>query len=195
MRARSATRLTSVHSSRIIRYEMLEAGTPIDASSLIYLAKADAFRLLELCEGPIAVPPTVWDEVVDAGERRGAAEVPRVRRALESGWLRMAPLTPAARRRAGAIRRAYSLGAGESEVIASATRSGLVVLDEGRATRVAETLNLLPVPTILLPVIGRERQLLDESEALELLERLAVVSAARAEQLIHLQRRIRRHTG
>src|SRR5882672_7019757 len=99
---------------------MDEPGIPADASSLIYLAKADLLREMRTCLGPVVVPATVWAEAVDAGERTGRTDPSRIRSALAEGWLRMTQLDQEVSNEAHAISTRYGLGRGESQVLAVA---------------------------------------------------------------------------
>ncbi|MBI5709836.1 MAG: hypothetical protein HZC42_05935 [Candidatus Eisenbacteria bacterium] len=173
---------------------MEKAGSPADASTLIYLAKAEAFELAWKCVGRLAVPPSVWRESVEAGDRKGAVEVARIRLAHESGLVRRVQLSTRTATRAREIAARYLLGSGESEVLALGGRGGRVIVDEGRATRVAESLGLVPVSTLFLPVLGAARGRLGEPSAVELLRRLAGITGARADVTILLERLIRRNS-
>jgi len=172
---------------------MRRAGTPADASTLIYLAKAEAFELAWKCVGSLAIPPSVWRESVESGERRGALEVAVIRLAHEKGSIKR--IEPSAREaaRARELAARYLLGMGESEVLAMGRRGGRVMVDEGRATRVAEALGLIPISTLLLPVLGTAQRGLDGSLAVDLLHRLAIVTGARADVTLRLEQLIRRH--
>ncbi len=103
---------------------------PGDASTLIYLAKADAFTEASTCIRTILVTPAVWREAVEEGERIGAPEVGRIRAAQERGLLRRVALSPDAEVEAEAIRASHRLGLGESEVWEKA-RSSLSGEDSG----------------------------------------------------------------
>jgi predicted nucleic acid-binding protein len=166
-------------------------GIPGDASILIYLAKADAFQVAHSCVGTILVPPSVWREAVDEGERIGAVEVPRIRTAAEAGWLRRVELSEREEVLAATIAGVDRLGVGESEVIALAGRGGWAILDEGRAARVAEARGIKVVSTLFLPVVGRRARTLEEDEAIDLLRRLAVVIGPRAEVVYAIEQHLR----
>ena len=71
---------------------------------------------------------------------------------------------------------------------------GRALVDEGRATRVAESLGLVPVSTLLLPAIGAAEGKLEGTAAMELLHRLASVTGARADVIVRLERIIRGQT-
>ena len=67
---------------------MASAGEiPADASSMIYVAKANAFELLHRVFPRVDVPPAVWREAVIRGEEKGAPEVIRIRQAERRAWL------------------------------------------------------------------------------------------------------------
>lgn len=163
-------------------------GVPADASSLIYLAKADAFAEASRAVGPLLVPPAVWAEAVVGGERIAAAEVPRIR---ATSAIRRVSLAAAWVSLARTIAREHRLGAGESEVLALGHDAGPVLLDEGRATRVARALGVMSFSTLFVPLVGLRDAALEEEEALSLLRRLAVVTGARAETVFELEKHLR----
>lgn len=164
---------------------------PADASSLIYLAKASAFEQASACVPALVAPPAVWSEAVDAGRRIGAPEVDRIVQAHERGFVRRAEPADELAQRSAAIALEHRLGAGESEVLALAGPREVVVVDEGRATRVALSLGLVPVSTLFLPVLGRRRGTLDEAESIALLRRLAVVTGASADATFAIEEVLR----
>jgi predicted nucleic acid-binding protein len=165
---------------------------PTDASTLIYLAKADTFAEAEACVGRMAVPPSVWREAVDAGERLGYPDVPRIRAAEQVRILGRVELTASQQDVAAAIAAEHRLGVGESEVLALATSGGRALVDEGRAARAAHALGIVPVSTLFLPVLGRRRRALSTREATDLLRKLAIVTGARAEVVFELELHIRK---
>jgi predicted nucleic acid-binding protein len=165
----------------------------VDASTLIYVAKAGAFDGVARCVETLAVPPAVWEESVVAGERIGAAEVGAIRAAEGRARLRRVRLQPSAARTADRIAAEHRLGRGESEVLALAlAQDRVAVIDEGRATRVAQALGLLPISTLFLPLVGRRRGSLARDAALDLLRRLAAVTGARADAVFAIERVITR---
>ena len=170
---------------------MTQEGIPGDASTLIYLAKADAFEAARRCVGTILVPPSVWREAVDQGERIGAVEVPRIRAAAEGEALRRVELTEREEVLAATIAGVDHLGVGESEVIALSSRGGWAIVDEGRAARVAEARGITVVSTLFLPVVGRRADAFGADEAIELLQRLAVVIGPRAEVVYAIEQQLR----
>lgn len=167
---------------------MLEAAG--DASTLIYLAKAQAFGEVALFLRPILAPPTVWVEAVDQGDAIGASEVNRIREAEEKGLITRVALTPSIRRQATRLRQRHRIGQGESEVIAMTEIGDLVIVDEGRATNVALALGLIPLSTLFLPLLGIRVDALTEEEAKSLLHRLAGPTGARSSTISEIEKRL-----
>ncbi|MGH3103777.1 MAG: hypothetical protein ACRDN6_06750 [Gaiellaceae bacterium] len=164
---------------------------PGDASTLIYLAKADVFDEAARCVAKILAPPAVWREAVDDGERSGYPDVARIRQAEHDGFVRRVVLADPIASLAATIARQYGLGLGESEVLALGQAIGRAIVDDGRASKVAAALGMQPVSTLFLPVLGRRSGSLDDREALALLRRLAVAAHARAETVYAIEQFIR----
>jgi predicted nucleic acid-binding protein len=154
--------------------------TPADASSLIYIAKADAFDGVARVRKLLA-PPAVWREAVVDGDRVGAAEVPRIRAAEAASALERVALSASEQRLAGTIAVENRLGSGEREVLAIGLSLGRAVIDEGRASRVGRALGIIAVSTLFLPVVGWRSGGLSRRDAIALLRRLAAVTGARSD--------------
>ena len=161
-----------------------------DTSPLIHLAKAGALEEARSIVGVIAVVPAVWREAVESGEHKGAPDSAAIRRARTDGCLRTVSLDGAERKAAGILARRHRLGGGESEVLAVALRSQWILMDDGRARRVAEHLGFAPVSTISLPVLGRNLRLLERNQARALLSRLGKVVGVRADTLAEFESKI-----
>lgn len=165
---------------------------PGDASTLIYLAKADVFQAAASCVPTILAPPSVWRESVEAGEELGYPDVPRIRTAEATGSVRRVELSTADAAAAGSIATHHRLGLGESEVLALARTGRRALVDEGRAARAARALGIVPISTLFLPVLGRRRGALGTRDAVELLRSLAIVTGARAEVVFAIDRALRK---
>ena len=165
---------------------------PADASSLIYIAKADVFGGVARCVRKLLAPPAVWREAVVAGERVGAPEVPRIRSAEAASNVERVALSASEQRLARTIAAENRLGSGESEVLAIGLRLGRAVIDEGRASRVARGLGVIAVSTLFLPVVGWHSGRLSRRDAISLLRRLAAVTGARSDVVQEIEKELRR---
>lgn len=163
----------------------------MDASTLIYLAKARGFKEVSSWVMPMDAPPAVWDEAVVAGARIGAPDVVEIQRAQRAGLVRQVQLSAKARTRAARIREEHRLGAGESEVVAIGHEYPFVILDEGRATSAALAMGLSVVSALFLPVLAYRRGSLTPSRARQLLRRLSMVTGASAEVLQRFEEELR----
>jgi len=166
---------------------MKQQELPGDASTLIYLAKADGFTDARSCIDGILVAPSVWREAVEDGERFNYPDVPRIRAAAEDGFVSRVELDEAAQALAGTIATEHRLGVGESEVLALGRGGGRALVDDGRAARVASALGIVPVSTLFLPVLGCRRGM-EQAAASDFLRRLAIVTGARAETVFEIER-------
>lgn len=164
---------------------------PVDASTIIYIAKADAFEDVALCVPRLLIPPAVWHEAVDEGERIGAFEVPRIRAAGTAGTVQTVELSASKHGLAATIATQHRLGRGESEVLAVGRRTGACIVDEGRASRVARALGLAPVSTLFLPVAGVSSGRLSPRDARALLGRLAAVTGARVDVVQRIEQELK----
>jgi predicted nucleic acid-binding protein len=166
---------------------MMEA--PADASTLIYLAKAEAFEEVAFFLQPILAPPAVWVEAVDQGVTVGAPEVDRIREA-EKGLITKVTLTASIRRKAARLGQRHRIGRGESEVLAMAYKGDLVIVDEGRATSVALAVGLIPFSTLFLPLLGMRLDALNREQATSFLHRLAGPTGARSSTISEIEQRL-----
>jgi len=170
---------------------MKKQGTPVDASSLIYLAKASGLAAANACVGPLLVPPAVWREVVQAGEARGDPETHRVANAESSGWVSRVVLDGRQRRAAQALMTEFKLGAGESEVLALGHDRQLVIIDEFRGTRIAQLLGIVVASTLMIPLLCADRRVLDAAQSLKLLHDIARYAGAGASEIDRVGQRIK----
>ncbi|MBA3421910.1 MAG: hypothetical protein H0U12_08475 [Thermoleophilaceae bacterium] len=166
---------------------MLSGSVPGDASTLIYLAKSGTFEEAERCVSRISVPPAVWQEAVEAGERIGAPDANRIRDATRTGFVVRVELDRYQQALAEAVADNHRLGRGESQVIALASPVGAALLDEGRATRVAVSLGSKVTSTLLLPAVGVRSGSLEMAPAREMLRELAIVTGATAAVVFEIE--------
>jgi len=160
---------------------------PVDATTLIYLGKADAFGEAVRAVRTFVASPAVWREAVDDAPERYIGDVRKIRAAEQEGAVKQVALGDRDRALASTIRANHRLGQGESEALALAHRRKYAIVDEGRATRVARALGLIPYSTLFLPVLAYDVGELDKAEAKALFRRLAVVAGARAEVVVAIE--------
>lgn len=169
---------------------------PVDSSTLIHLARVEGgLKSARLVAGLLLVGPGVWFETVVQGEARGRTDPVRIRVALEQGWLARKDLDRSMRREAEHIAKRFRLGTGESEALALAPAGGVVLVDERPATLAADVLGRVPVPSLMVPVLGAIQRRLAVGEARRLLRRLAAVTGARAVDLIRLEALLKEVAG
>lgn len=170
-----------------------EEEIPADATCLIYIAKVAGFETASRCFRRFLVTSAVRRESVVEGERFGYADAAQIRAAETSGVLRRVPLDAHAESTAAALAATWRLGQGESETLALGLRHGRAVVDDGRASRVAEAIGVEPVSTLFLPALGAERGL-DRRDAIGFLHQLAIVTNARADAVLAIEELIRSRT-
>jgi len=163
---------------------------PSDATTLIYLAKANEFELVPRCSIRLIATPAVWREAVEDGEAAGYADASLIRDAEKADRVVRVELSRSEAQAASTIASTHRLGQGESETLAIAIPDGRVLVDDGRASRVAMALGFRPISTLFLPLLAVQRRGLEASEAKTALRRLAQVASARAEAVIELERLI-----
>ena len=169
---------------------MDKAGVPADASAVIYLAKAKGLAVARACLGPLLMSPTVWNEVVVAGARRGRTEVSAVEKAALDGDVHRVAVDGGLRRRARQLASRFGLGAGESEVLALGLQFNLVLLDEHRATRASRALGVFSIETAYVPAVCVQAGVLDSPAGLELLHAIGRHTTVRSELLVQITRLI-----
>jgi len=143
-----------------------------NTSPLQYLHQLGLLDILPKMVGRVVVPPAVIQELA-AGRENGYA-VPDV---TNLAWVEVRVPTGLQD-----LELVTNLGAGEKEVLALAleARGGIVILDDGRARRLARSLGI--------PLSGTLRLLLDGKTA-GLVDRIAPVLERRLEHLgFHLDR-------
>ncbi len=154
-----------------------------DASPLIYFAKLDRLTLLSTTLGPVAVPPAVIRETVDAGLRRHRADALRIQQAVENRLLIPLELTPSEIHEARQLHEMVPLGLGECDVIACANHRQIKALfHDKRAQKIAaedykvETIS--PMGVLFLALLRQQTTLQDFKAMLHGLAILTGSSAA-----------------
>lgn len=121
----------------------------VNASPLIFLARANLLDLLQLIAPEVAVPAPVADEI----RRRGSGD-PAARALANTRWLQIVdvPAVP------GTIQ-AWDLGPGESAVLSwCAARPGIeAIIDDLAARRCAGALGIPMRGTLGVVLVGKQR--------------------------------------
>lgn len=111
----------------------------LDATPLIYLAKAERLDVIETLDGPRVVPEAVYREAVTAGVERGYDDARRIERAVECGLVDVVAVdtddSPVATR----LARHPGLSDADVAVLACAdARDATAVMDESAGRSAAE---------------------------------------------------------
>lgn len=128
----------------------------LDASPLIYMAKLDAFDVLEIAGHIAAVPSSVYAEAARPELAFRHPEVAIVERARNDGRIVMAELDETERQLAADLANRFGgLHAGELDVLAlGQVRGWAVCFHERQATRLADALGLASIHLIELLFAG-----------------------------------------
>jgi predicted nucleic acid-binding protein len=153
-----------------------------DASPLIYFAKLDELTLLSTVLGPIAAPPSVIAETVDAGKRRHQPDAERIRQAIIDGAVAPLQLTKQESSLAQTLHQNTALGAGECEVIICASQRGFKALlhdKKARSMAMRYDVKTISVTDVLfLALLRRKISLRSFKESLHGLAIITGLSAA-----------------
>ena len=115
----------------------------LDATPLIYLAKAERLDVIETLDEPRLVPEAVHHEVVTAGVEQGYDDTRRIERAVEDGLINVVAVdtddSPVATR----LARHPGLSDADIAVLACAdARNAVAVIDEPAGRSAAEVENV-----------------------------------------------------
>lgn len=143
----------------------------LDASTLILLAKPELLDLLLAhFSGPVVIPDEVERECCGAKKTLDALVI---RRTLDTG--RIKTMAVKSRGLVSRLRSDFSLGRGEAEAIALALnqKAQLLAIDDKSGINACKFLGVAFTTALGFLIRSREKQLLDEREALEKLSLLA----------------------
>lgn len=125
-----------------------------NSSPLIALARIGQFELLRLLYQELLIPPAVRDEVVRFGEERiGAVELERAE------WIQTVDIGD--RTAVELLRERLDLGESEAIILAIETKAQLLLIDEARGRRVAQTQGLNHLGTVGILVLSKRRGLVE----------------------------------
>ena len=142
-----------------------------DASTLILIAKVELLDLfLASVSVPVAIPAEVEKEC--CGSKK-ALDAVIIQRALDES--RIKTVVVKNRRLVGKLQADFSLGRGEAEAIALAVneKAEVLAIDDKNGINACKLLGVAFTTAVGILIRGRERGLLEESEALEKLSSLA----------------------
>ncbi|MBP1922156.1 putative nucleic acid-binding protein [Halorubrum alkaliphilum] len=111
----------------------------LDATPLIYLAKAEQLDIIETLDEPRVVPKAVHHEVVTAGVERGYDDARRIERAVEADLLDIVTVDLDESAVADRLQRHPGLSDADVAVLACAdARDAVAVMDESAGRSAAE---------------------------------------------------------
>ena len=110
-----------------------------NASPLIYAAKIGSLEVLGKLYGKILIPPAVYDEVVEKGVKKKAADALVLEEAVTKGYLQVVELNKRARAEIEVLTKTQGISIGEAEAIALAkqVKAELLIIDERSGTTAA----------------------------------------------------------
>jgi len=110
-----------------------------NASPLIYATKIGFLETLGKLYGKILIPPVVYNEVVEKGMEKKAADALVIGEAIREGWLQVVELDERARAEIQVLAKMLNISVGEAEAIALAkqVKAELLIIDEGSGTLAA----------------------------------------------------------
>jgi uncharacterized protein len=125
-----------------------------NSSPLIALARIGQFELLRLLYQELLIPPAVRSEVVRFGEERiGAVELER------ADWIQTVAVSD--RTAVELLRERLDLGESEAIILAIETKAQLLLIDEARGRRVAQTQGLNHLGPVGILVLSKRRGLVE----------------------------------
>ena len=111
-----------------------------NASPLIYATKIGFLESLEKLYGKILIPPAVYNEVVEKGVEKKAADAPVIEEAVTKGFLQVVDLNERAKTEIKVLTKTQGISIGEAEAIALAkqVKAQLLIMDERIGTIAAK---------------------------------------------------------
>jgi predicted nucleic acid-binding protein len=138
-----------------------------DTSSLIYLAKIPRFwSLMKQTFDKILIPEAVYREILK-GREIGSPDVSVVEGEIAKGWIKV-------RKVKSQLRLPNNLGRGEKEAISLMRETGAdwLLIDDRIASTTARLIGMKVRSTVYLLIFWKKKGVIDQDEALELLDSL-----------------------
>ena len=124
-----------------------------DSSPLIALARLSHLELLHTLYDEISIPQAVYDEVVQAGEdRQGATAV------AEAAWINVQTVQDIIA--VNLLRDQLDQGESEAIVLALETEAQLLLIDEARGRRIAQSKGITHIGTVGIIVLAKRKNLI-----------------------------------
>ncbi|HID63803.1 MAG TPA: hypothetical protein EYP49_13850 [Anaerolineae bacterium] len=148
-----------------------------DASPLIYSAKMNKLEFLVRVVGTVAIPPAVYQEAVDAGQRHRRPDADHIAAAIKEQMIVRLELTAQeAHQLTSRLSTDPRLGAGECEVIACAAHRSLkALLHDKKARRAAAAQGVRTIQLADVLFLALLRRHVSLSEFKNLLHDLAIL--------------------
>jgi len=107
-----------------------------NASPLIYAAKIGFLKALRKLYSKILIPPAVYNEVVEKGVKKKAADALAIEEAVTKGYLQVVELNERAKAEIEVLTKTQGISTGEAEAIALAkqVKAELLIIDERSGT-------------------------------------------------------------
>lgn len=144
----------------------------LDATPLIYLAKADAMHLLKELDEEKIVPETVHREVVERGVEAGHPDASKVEKQVEEGNLAVREVTESDPLIKPSRNTSLSKADAEVLTLADSIEDGVAVMDESYGREIAEPKGVQHRGTIHLLLQLLRKDAIDKEEAREIVDRM-----------------------
>lgn len=145
----------------------------LDATPLIYLAKAEQLALIGDLSATCVSPEPVYEEVVSIGIEQGYADARRVERAVENGGLEVVPIEEAANDTFDRLQRNQSLSEADAAVLAIADEyDATAIMDEQYGRDVADAEEIPTRGTAYLVLELLKEDVVTASEARETIDEM-----------------------
>jgi predicted nucleic acid-binding protein len=118
-----------------------------NASPLIYAAKISFLEALQKLYEKILIPPAVYNEVVEKGTKKKAADALIIEEAVTKGHLQVVELNQKAKTEIEVLTKLHDISVGEAQAIALAkqVKAKLLIIDERSGTMAARVWGIKPI--------------------------------------------------
>ena len=137
-----------------------------NASPLIYAAKIGFFETLIELYGKISIPPAVYNEAIEKGVEKKAADALAIEEAVEKGYLKVVELNERAKAETEVLTKTQDISAGEAEAIALArqVKAELLITDERSGTLIARVWGIRTVGLLGVIIEAMHRDIITFEE-------------------------------